>query len=233
METLKFNVENCKRAANIHGQRLNNKWYGMNNTNDFGCVAYLYKKYGYPSTPEEFYKRYINDDWTCYFSKEQGRTYQHLLQKAKELRLKDGNRFPINVYWDFIGQKLFVDTFNGLVKESEVKKMLEESGFTVATATINEDKDLGIDLKVYKDNEFLCIVQVKPNTFFKGNNNESLINDRNSALKKEKKSLSIYNVPTFYIIYKKDDGEFIQHNGKYCFKLKDLIDNNGYTKNII
>ena len=233
METINFNVERSKRAAKIHGQRLNNKWYGMNCTNVFGCVTYLFKKYGYPSSPEEFYNMYINDEWNYYFAKEQGRSYKHLLQHAKELRRKDGNLFPLSVYFDFMCQKLFVDTFYGLAMESEVKKMLEESGFTCTTPTLWEDKDYAIDLKVYMDDNFICIVQVKPNTFFKGNGNDSLINDRKSAIEKEKKVTSIYNVPTFYIIYKKDSGKFIEHNGKYCFRLHDLINNDGTTKNNI
>lgn len=231
MAYINFNVENSKRTANIHGNRLNNKWYGMNYTKDFGSVAYLYKKYGYPNTCEAFYNKYISDHKEN--SKENGRNYYYLIAKANELREKDNNMYPINVYFDFLMQKLIVDTKNGLEKESEVKKMLEESGFTCTIPTLNEDKDFGIDLKVYSDNQLLCMIQVKPNTFFKGNNNESLINDRKKAIEKEKKTISIYNVPTFFIIYKKDNGEFLQRNGKYCFKLNNLINNDGTTKNNI
>lgn len=231
MTNINFNADNSRRTANIHGNRLNNKWYGMNNTRDFGSVAYLYKKYGYPESYDKFFEMYTNDHKEN--SKENGRNYKYLVAKASELRNRDNNMYPIGIYFDFLMQKLIVDTFNGLAKESEVKKMLEDSGFTVTTPTLNEDKDFGIDLKVYKDNNLLCMIQVKPNTFFKGNNNYSLINDRKKAIEKEKKVTTIYNVPTFFIIYKKDDGEFIQRNGKYCFKLNNLINQDGTTKNAI
>lgn len=231
MTTLNFNVENCKKAVETHNNRLKDKWYGMNTTKDFGSVAYLYKKYGYPSTCEKFYEKYINDHKD--FSKEHGRSYQYLLRKANELREKDNNICNINVYFDYIMQKLIVDTFNGLEKEGEVKTMLEESGYTITTPTLDEDKNFGIDLKVYDEYGLLCLIQVKPNTFFKSNNNASLINDRKLAITKEKLATTLYNVPTFFIIYKKNDGEFIQHNGKYCFKLSNLINNDGTTKNNI
>lgn len=231
MTNINFNADNSRRTANIHGNRLNNKWYGMNCTRDFGSVAYLYKKYGYPESYNKFYEMYTNDHKEN--SKENGRNYEYLVAKASELRNRDNNMYPIDIYFDFLMQKLIVDTFNGLAMESEVKKMLEESGFTCTTPTLWEDKDYAIDLKVYMDDNFICIVQVKPNTFFKGNGNDSLINDRKSAIEKEKKVTSIYNVPTFYIIYKKDSGKFIEHNGKYCFRLHDLINNDGTTKNNI
>ena len=176
-------------------------------------------------------KRYINDHKD--FSRENGRSYQYLVTKANELREIDNNQCGINVYFDYMMQKLLVDTFNGLAKEGEVKKMLEESGFTTNTPSLDEDRKLGIDLKVFNEDGLMCLIQVKPNTYFKGNRNETLINDRKSAIEKEKLATSIYNVPTFFIIYKKDDGEFIQRNGKYCFKLNNLINEDGTTKNNI
>lgn len=231
MTTLNFNVDNCKKAVLAHNNRLKDKWYGMNTTTDFGSVAFLYKKYGYPSTYEKFYEMYINDHKD--FSRENGRSYQYLVTKANELREIDNNQCGINVYFDYMMQKLLVDTFNGLAKEGEVKKMLEESGFTTNTPSLDEDRKLGIDLKVFNEDGLMCLIQVKPNTFFIGNRNETLINDRKSAIEKEKLATSIYNVPTFFIIYKKDDGEFIQRNGKYCFKLNNLINEDGTTKNNI
>jgi len=69
--------------------------------------------------------------------------------------------------------------------ESKVNEMLLSKGLTTEAPTLVEDTKYGIDLKVYKENKLVCMIQVKPHTFFIGNNNQSLIKDRVKALVKE------------------------------------------------
>lgn len=222
---LKRIKENIERI----GTRLNNKWYKLNSTDNLGCVTFLYRKYGYPATYQSFYDKYITDHKEG--SKTNGRNLQYLTFIAERLEYMDDYTEPFQAYYDFLIQKLIIDTKDGMAEEEKAKKMLEASGFTCTDPTLEEDLGLGIDLKVKKDNKPICAVQVKPHTFFLGNNNWSLVNDRKRAIEKEKKTKEQLNLPTYFFIYYKNDGEFIKTNGKYAHKLQSLINEDGTTKN--
>ncbi len=211
---------------------LKEKWYGMNSTNNFGCCTYLYKKYGYPDSYEDFYKEYVKD--TSFNDKEHGRNEEYIYRMAYMLFIKDDERFNIEDYYSYIIKKLIYDTLNGCKQESKVNDLIKRKGLRTESPTINEDLKYGIDIKVYEKDKLLYMIQVKPNTFFIGNKNQSLINDRKLALEKERKTKEQYGVNTYYIIYNKTDGQFILNKGKYLsHRLGDLINNDGTTKNII
>lgn len=211
---------------------LKEKWYGLNSTDNLGCCTYLYKKYGYPEKYKDFYKAYTTDNQDS--GKENGRSEQYLLNVANILAFKDDFRFSIEEYYSYIVKKLIVDTLDGSKKETEVNELLKRKGLRTESPTINEDLKFGIDIKVYKDDDLKYMIQVKPNTFFIGNRNQSLINDRIKALEKERKTKEQYGVNTYYIIYNKSNGQFILNKGKYLsHRLGDLINNDGTTKNII
>ena len=204
---------------------LKEKWYGMNSTDNLGCCTYLYKKYNYPETYEDFYNAYTKDNTN--FGKESGRNENYLLKMSKLLAIKDENRFEIEDYYSYIIKKLIVDTLDGSKKESEVNEIIKKKGYRTESPTLIEDLKYGIDIKVYEKNKLIYMIQVKPNTFFKGNRNMSLINDRKKALVKERKTKEKYNVNTYYVIYEKKTGKFIKNNGKLLHHLKDLINADG------
>lgn len=222
-----INIEKAKQID--RNTNLKEKWYGLNATNNVGCCTYLYKKYNYPKTYNEFYEAYIKDHSVN--DKQSGRNEYYIYKIAKELSNRDNHRFEISDYYSYIVKKIIVDTLEGAKKESEINEMLIKKGLTTVSPTLDEDLKLGIDLKVYKNNKLLYMVQVKPNTFFIGNNNHSLINDRINAINKEQMVMNIYHVPTIYIIYNKNSGKFIKHNGKLSHRLLNLINTDGTTKN--
>ena len=232
--TLKENFAiEIKKAIEIDTNTdLKEKWYGMNSTKNFGCCTYLYKKYGYPETYDEFYIKYINDD--KFQDKEHGRNEEYIYKMAYMLYLKDDERFCIEDYYSYIIKKLIYDTLNGCKQESKVNDLLKRKGLRTVSPTINEDLKYGIDIKVYEKDKLLYMIQVKPNTFFIGNRNQSLINDRIKALEKEQKTKQQFGVNTYYIIYNKNDNNFILNKGKYLsHRLEELINTDGTTKNII
>lgn len=225
------NEERCLQLEAEH-KDWGNLWYSMNSTNNWGCCTYLYKKYGSPETYQAFYDSYTTNNTSDYGDKENGRTSMYILKEAVKLSNKDMDRFPLKDYYDYIVKKLIVDTLKGCKKELEVKYYLEEKGFTTTEPTYYQDTKEGIDKFVWKDDKLQFIVQVKPNTFFIGNRNESLINDRRRAVEKENICKNKYNVPVVYMIYNKQTGVFETNNkGGRGFLLKNLIDNNGISNN--
>ena len=229
MEKIKFITANglqinIERALEIDKTTdLKNLWYGLNSTYNFGCCVYLCKKYGYPVTVEEFYNKYINDPkeedlTTC------GRSEEFIMKYACILGNRDNNRFSIDDYYSYIIKKLFYDTIEGCKWESKLNDYIISKGFTTKPPTPYEDTKLGIDIKVYKDNNLKCLIQCKPISFFRGNSNYSLINDRMKAITKEQKAVNAFGVPVFYCIYEKNKNEWkTNKKGGRCFKLKDLI----------
>ncbi len=226
----KINTQDCSTIEQKH-PTWKNYWYGLNTTTNFGCITYLYKNYGCPNTIQEFYNCYVSDMPTAMY-KNCGRTEAFLWYKAKLLQTLVGDNAPFNDYFVYICKKLFYDTFYGCKKEKEIWDIYTNKGFSCESPSIDEDCKYGIDIKVYQDGALKYLFQVKPNTFFFGNRNASLINDRKSALQKEKLCNSIYHLPVYYYIYDKNTGEWLTNEkGGKGFKLKDLINNDGTSKN--
>lgn len=219
-------TEKCQMAKEELNPQLKEIWSNINSTKNWGCCTYLYKKYGCPSTVEDFYIKYTTDDDDNNNPKEHGRNKDYIWSYAE--MLSEYVTAPTEtIYW-YIVQKLIVDTFNGCQKEQKAKELLVSKGYSGVSPTLEEDTEFAIDLKVYNENKHLFNLQVKPDTFFKGNTNQSLIRDRISAFKKDLKAKNKYGVPTLYLVYSKETGSFI-HNpkGKYLFRLTDLVNNDG------
>lgn len=203
---------------------LKEKWYGLNSTYNLGCVTYLYKKYNRPDTVDEFYNAYTADTSITEDCRTVGRSEEYLKNVSSTLAQRDNYSLDLKDYFSYIIKKLFYDTINGAKKETELAEIVKSKGYTIKEPNFREDTEFGIDLFVYKDNRLLCILQAKPNTFFLGNNNASLINDRKRALEKETKCKETYKVPVFYCIYNKNTGKWIRkNNGKLCWLLNTLI----------
>ena len=205
----------------------------INSRYNCGACMYLYKKYGCPATYQEFYDKYTTDEHkgSCYYY---GRTPLELKNLAKKLQNIVGDyETPLLTYYKYIVKKLIVCTLDGAKKEKLLKEKIEAKGALYCTEpTPDEDASMGIDYFVHykKDGSLAFIAQCKPNSFFRGNYNDSLIRDRITALEKEKKCNKTYNVPVLYFIYDKVNNEFIsKENGSIAYQLQTLIDNNGKT----
>ena len=112
-----------------------------------------------------------------------------------------------------------------------VSYALESSGYTVTEVYGDDDAELGADLWCEKDDEIFA-VQVKPLTFFLGNSNQSLINDRIGAHKKVEKCLKKYGKKTYYVVYSPQTNTFLKkENGKFAFRLEEFCDKQGHTNN--
>lgn len=218
-----INATICREAESLH-PKWKDAWYGLNQTYRWGCVAYLYKKYGRPDNYQAFYDYYVTDI-TGEAPQTYGRSEDYIYEYAEALKEKSGENYPTMDYYNYIVKKLIVDTLDGAQKENEAAQFIKEQGYTLEEPTYLEDKDLGIDLKAYKDGKLKFMVQVKPHTFFLGNNNKGLLNDRNKAVVKEKSAKKIYGVPVYYMVYNKRTGDWITHNGHKALKLNDLLNN--------
>lgn len=230
MRDFVINESLCRETVAIH-PTWKNSWYGLNQTYRWGCCSYLYKKYGRPETYQAFYNNYTTDI-SCGQPQTYGRSEDYIYEVAKEFKNRCGEDYPVEDYYNYIVQKIIIDTLDGAKKESEAAINLEEKGgFTVIEPTYNEDKNYGIDLKCCEGETLSFLVQIKPHTFFTGNSNRGLIQDRKLALEKEKKCKELYGVPVYYYIYDKNTGEWIENNdGKYAHCLNQLLWDNGFTK---
>lgn len=211
--------------------RLKQLWYGMNTTDNFGCLSYLYFKYNCPSTVDEFITKYVEDADTDKNRKLCGKSAMHLATQALKLREKDNNRCEPKVYNDYLIKKLFYDTMNGLRKEKEMMEIMEDLGFYIQHSNFYEDAKMGVDIWLQNGiGDNVAAIQVKPQSFFIGDSNKSLINDRKEALRKEKYTECLTGCPTFVVIYA-PNGEWLKNdNGKYCFTFNQLLNVDGTCK---
>lgn len=224
-----INEKTCREIFIQYNNKLKNKWYILNGTKNVGCMTYLYKKYNNPKTYQQFYEAYITDKYNKKNPETCGRNEEYLNKVARKLMNLDNNEEQFSVYYNYIIQKLIIDTYDGLQKENQIKQKLINKGYTCVEPTYYEDVKLSIDFKVYKDNNLYCLVQIKPLSFFLGNRNQSLIQDRIKAIKKEKKAEQQFKVPLVYIIYK--DDKLIKNNkGNIAHRLLNLINLDGTIK---
>lgn len=200
----------------VNLQVLFNKY---NSVEKMGCLTCLYRQYK-PKDAQTFKQIYLSN-------KEYSRYYNSVILNLKS----DAKDYSYTDLANFLDYKLFEETIQGIKKEEKAQEIVKRCGFTIVEPNEKEDVKLGIDFKCYKDNILKCLIQVKPHTFFLGNSNEPLKRDRIAALKKEKKAKETYNVPVVYLIYNKNRQEFIKNGNKYGFKLQNLINNDGTTKN--
>lgn len=190
---------------------------------DLGCVSDAYKA---------FRKEYADDGdehltaWCVYYFNHV-RTEQYLKDLAKTVVQVENLPFSPQEMFDYYIWEVIINTYDGFSKERELKRMIENSGWTVSYSTGNDDAELSIDLIV----EDICLLQLKPVTYLFGNNNQSLLIDRRTAFKKEQMAEETYNLPLYYVFY--DKTNFKKQNGHMCFRLEDLINVDGTTKGYI
>ena len=226
-------ITNCLKAKERLDSRLYSSWNKINSTERWGCLTYLYKKYGMPSDIEEFYYQYVNDSnlkATVDNPIEFGRDRDYIYQYAEYLKELDDDKEEIDTYYWYIIYKLIYCTFYGCQYEVKAQDIIINKGYSVEMPTIEDDTKYGIDLKVYNNNhKHLCNVQVKPITFFYGNGS-SITNRRVYDYGKTQTGGVKYGVPTFYMVYNKNKDTFVKNkNNKYLFKFDDIVQYNGYV----
>lgn len=183
------------------------------NTYWVGSVNALLQKYR-PLTVEEFWNKYTVDDGKI-GDRNRGRSIDTLLKISATLSEKSGE--SIDDCFNAL-KSIIMGSLRGFRAENNVKKVIEGRGNTVTKSDPTLDT-MGVDL-IVNDKYY---VQVKPNTFFKGNYNESLIADRLKLLKQEK----MMNKPLYIMVYNRDDIELIDEKP---YKLSQLINEYGLVK---
>lgn len=183
------------------------------NTYWVGSVNALLQRYR-PSTVEEFWNKYIADDGKI-GDRNRGRSIDTLLKISATLSEKSGE--SIDDCFNAL-KSIIMGSLRGFRAENNVKKMIEGRGNTVTKSDPVLDT-MGVDL-IVNDKYY---VQVKPNTFFKGNYNESLITDRLKLLKQEK----MMDKPLYIMVYNREDIELIDEKP---YKLSQLINEYGLVK---
>lgn len=190
----------------MNESRLNEIWnnYKLGYSQVWGQLTSIYRETGSPKTKEEFRARYVEKYGT------------ETIRKVSE-RLASLSNYSVEECWKYVEKKVFEDTVNGFKKELQAIEIVQSLGYLTLEPLPSDDLECAIDFFVFKDSELLCTVQVKPISFFLGNS-DSLIRDRAKTLKKFEKGYKIYGVPTYFMVY--DRNNFMKFNGKYLVCLK-------------
>lgn len=205
-----------------------NAYYQVKSRTLVGDLSYLYKKYS-PTSPEDFYNKYINDTYSKDGDvRHHGRTQKQLMDIARRYQNISATGDELKFFYDNLVYHYFIQTYEGHKHEQEIMEYLKSKGKECKTTNPDDDAELGLDLEID-----IAFIQVKPITFFYGNRNESLINDRLLAIEKYGKAMKKYNKPTVFAIYNKVGNQIFwlkNKNGGILHKIENLIDDEGKTK---
>ena len=217
------------QKTNRISRKYNKQWKKFAGRNSIGDCSNLFQRLQ-PTDYYDFYVKYTKDGEETVHNRETykhyGRTEKEIEEVARNYMNECGNtsfsfdEFVKNVYMHTI-----IETYDGQKKEECVNQILANLGYTYEKPQNIEDSRFGIDFKVFKENKLVFVLQIKPISFFLGNKNYSLIQDRISAFEKQMLVQNKFNVPTYYMVYKSDDDgnvSWMSENGKLCFELKHL-----------
>ena len=191
-----------------------------------------------PSTYEDFFNKYvesgIKDVWKDRYGKKssgRGRTLDELEEIAINWRADCGNPPDLDLctFFDAVVLHVIIETFMGKDKELEARDILEGNGFITEDGTDEEDTEMNIDFKVYKDGELKYLMQVKPVSFITSSNRDTK-NDRIEAFKKHENGHKKYpGIPYYYLVYDASNGLWIvnEDKGRCLFEYEELVDNFG------
>lgn len=222
------------KKSNVISRKYNTVWKRFAGRSSIGDCSNLFQRLN-PTSYYDFYVKYTKDGEETVGNREDflyyGRTEGEIEELAKKYMEACGDySFSLSQYIDNIYMHTIIETFDGQMKERSVGEILLNKGFTYEKPKKDEDACMGIDFKVYKDGKFIFALQIKPISFFKGFNNKSLIEDRKNSFHKERMVKEVFNVPTYYMVYKSDDSDgsvtWLSHNdinnSNLCFHLSEL-----------
>lgn len=158
------------------------KYHSVSRIGSVSKIAQEYRELNSSVDKEEFWQYYLLHGK----SDENIKNIAHLM--ALEANLTDEECY--NALKDLI-----CGTINGFIAEDKVKEVIEKRGNKVVHASPELDAN-GVDLIV--NNRYY--VQVKPVTFFYGNSNQGLLQDRQKMLNQAKK----LDKPLYVMVYKKE-----------------------------
>lgn len=237
MHFKEINKEDFKKT-NIISRRYNTIWKKYAGRKCIGDCSNLFQRLR-PKDYYDFYLKYTKDGEETVEKRNEflyyGRTETEIEELAKKYMEECNDpSYTLSDYVKNIYMHTIIETFDGQNKENEVNQILSNLGFTYEKPVKNEDSYLGIDFKVFKDNQLSFVLQIKPISFFRGINNLSLIEDRKNAFEKERNTLQKLNVPTYYMVYKTHNNgvvSWLSEHNKLCFKLSSLCnENTGFPK---
>lgn len=226
---MKYKVEEL-RATAFMTKDHNYAWYRINNRKTIGDMMYLLNKYK-PTSIEDFYTKYTNDYECDGNPQHRGRTLEEIEQIAIKYKSLSGDDIPLETYIKNILWHTIVQTWDGYSRECDLQGYGALRGYELRKTNNEDDATLGVDFEVRINDNLKCFIQLKPETFLKGNSNKSLINDRRLAILKVEKVKEIYNVPTYYVFYRQDGTyKYDTNNHKICYRLNDLVNADGTMK---
>lgn len=217
-----------------------------------GDCSYFFSTYFDGSSYEDYFFKYISNadenfnHVTGKGNEFKGRSIDQL-RRIAEIECEDIDNPAITVDMcmdDLITHAIF-ETVDGHLSEIEFERQyLNKDEYDIERTYGDLDSRCGVDIiATRKLDGVKYFFQIKPISFFKGNRNLSLKNDRKEFLfVKQNNLISIMrergydgDCTILFIIYENKDGNIIFHknarNGKYCWCLSELIDNNGEVKN--
>ena len=233
----KSKYTNTKRIL----RQYNVEWKKYAGRNYIGDCSKLFQRLN-PESYTDFYKKYIedgekhknNDELLIY----RGRTEEEITNIAKMYQ-KDCNRFdiPLETFILNIICHVIHETYDGQNVEREVGKMLNKLNYIYKKPDGNEDAKYGIDFKVYSKDKLMFILQIKPMSFFTGNSNKSLIEDRINAFHKERLCNDMFGCKVYYMAYQINNNGGIywyqDKNNKKCQLLSHFCNEDGTIKNYL
>lgn len=211
-------------------QKCNMAFYKINSRQSIGDLSYLFQKYQ-PTDYQDFYNKYTTDT-KCKDRRHCGRSEEELLVIAERYKAFAKSDLPVEIFFNNLIWHIIVQTFEGHRKEIELKQYLINKGFNVKNVKSDLDAEYAIDLLISKGDQ-KAFIQVKPISFFMGNSNQSLLNDRLLAIKKYKKALDKFGLHTIYCVYKKEGNKvewLTNEKGGLGHKLNSLLADTGITK---
>lgn len=189
-----------------------------------------------PKSPEDFYNAWVHDDTYKKSDdpEERGRTIDELYHLSLEYQAKCDMEIPVLTYFQDILMHTIYQTWDGRIKEEEVKRKFEERGYTVEHSHFKEDSRLNIDFLVYKEGKLQFLVQVKPISTFM-NNAPWAPKTRKYFFKKQAMGRKKYGVPYYYLIYNTHydtDTKWVYNDkrGSFFFTLEELCSEDGMLK---
>lgn len=225
-------------------RKYNREWKHFASKTYVGDCSELYRRLK-PSSYADFYQKYIMDgqrglkEGVSRYMR--GRTEEELTNNAKGLYELIVKQYPNDVV-DFVDclnvtiGHVIHETYDGQLVENIVEGILSKKGYRVEPSQGKYDSGYGIDRFCYRGEQLLFTVQIKPISFFKGDKNLSLIEDRIKAFDNDDRIRNKFKVKPYYIVYEyKGDSEndicFIcNERQQMAFLLEDLCERNGSSK---
>lgn len=200
-----------------------------------GAMVHLCNEWK-PESYEHFFNLYINDKTQTTDPTLRGRSLDELEDIAIRWQKDSGDyETPLSEYFDAIILHTIIETYVGVDFEKKAISCLEENGYRVEHGDNNEDSEMNIDFKVFKDGKLKALIQVKPLSFIMSNRGHTK-SDRLNVFEKHKKGHKKYpGVPYCYLIYDASTIQWLYNNdkGRCIFDYEELVDRFGNPKKSI